>query len=383
MARRSDQYRVSYSRNDTHRSRFSLTNLVMSVVTIVVAIVLLLSYLSQWIDPSVGGGFLAYLPLIMPLLYLVDLVLLLFWIVRWHAMALIPLAVGLLGVGAVSLFWQPQMLREYEESDRSKNRFKVMTYNTMGMNNRVNNRLVSALDEITAAIDSVHPDILCLQEFQSTRNAPRRKFNKMVPWLKHSKVVYKIDSRNDHGWGLAVYSRYPILNSGHVDFEHLPNSAIWCDVVLKGDTVRVLNVHLQTTSITTDEQKYINNMTFVTDTTRQEKFRNMYYKLGMNYRIRAEQAKVIRRAVEESPYEIIVCGDFNDPPMSYTYRKIARGLNDSYCEAGYGPSYTYKSFFNLLRIDYVLYSDGLKAHDYSSPLFDCSDHKPVAVTFEL
>lgn len=355
----------------------------MSCVTIVVSLLLLLSYISRWIDPSEGGAALAYLPLGMPILFMTNLVLILFWIIRWNRMVWLPLFVGLLGVGNVSLFWQPQYLREYESSERARNRFKVMTFNTMGMMNRENNRLVSSMDQIVAAVDSVHPDILCLQEFQSTVQASRKMFGKRVPWLKHSKVVYKIDNGNDHGWGLAIYSRYPIINSGHVDFEDLPNSAIWCDVVFRNDTVRVLSTHLQTTSITADEQEYINNMKFVSDTTRQEKFRNMYHKLGMNYRIRAEQAKVIRRAVEQSPHKTIVCGDFNDTPMSYTYHKIAQGLNDSYQTAGWGSSYTYKSFFNLLRIDYVLYSDGLTALDYSSPLFDCSDHKPVAVTFEL
>ena len=78
-----------------------------------------------------------------------------------------------------------------------------------------------------------------------------------------------------------------------------------------------------------------------------------------------------------------MCGDFNDTPMSYTYHTIANKLNDSYQEVGYGPSYTYKSFFNLLRIDYVLYSDGITAHEYVSPYFESSDHKPIVVTFEL
>ncbi len=383
MARKKDQYRVSYARNDKSRKGFSLTNLVMSVVTFVVSLALLLSYMSRWFDPTKGVSLLAYLPMAMPVLFLANLVLLLFWIIRWNKMVVLPLAVGLLGIGTVSLFWQPQFLREYESPSKAKNQFKVMTFNTMGMNNRENNRLVSSMDKIAAAVDSIHPDILCLQEFQSTARASRKQFSQKVPWLKHSKVVYKIDSGNDHGWGLAVYSRYPIINYGQVDFKHLPNSAIWCDVVFRKDTVRVLTAHLQTTSITAAEQEYISHMKFVSDTVREEKFRNMYHKLGTNYRIRAAQAKEIRRAVEQSPHPIIVCGDFNDTPLSYTYHAIARGLNDSYKKVGYGSSYTYKSFFNLLRIDYILYSDELKALDYASPLFDCSDHKPVAVTFEI
>ncbi|MBR2451686.1 MAG: endonuclease/exonuclease/phosphatase family protein [Rikenellaceae bacterium] len=382
MARKSDTYKQSFSRNGDRKRGFSLLNLIVGVLTLLLAVVLLCSYVSQWIDPSKGGTVFAYLPLVMPILYLLNLVALLFWIVRWKRMVVVPFVVGLIGIGGVSLFYNPQYMRQYEGVSSGK-KLKVMTFNAMGMNVRENNRLVSAMTQIAEVVDSIHPDILCIQEFQSTSIASRKDFNRMVPWLSSSKVLYKIDTSNDHGWGQAVYSRYPIIKSGNVDFKDLPNSALWCDIVVKKDTLRVINIHLQSTSITTDEQQYINNMSFVTDTTRQEQFRNMYHKLGLNYKIRAEQAKVIRRAIDEAPYDVIVCGDFNDTPMSFTYHEIADELNDSYQEVGYGPSYTYKSFFNLLRIDYILYSDGLTATSYESPYFECSDHKPVVVTFDI
>ncbi len=383
MARRSDTYHTSFVRNDVKKRRFSLLNLIAGVFTLLLAVVLLLSYISQWVDPSKGGLAFAYLPLVMPVLYLLNLVMLLFWIVRWHRMVFIPILIGLIGFGGVSLFYNPKFMREYESTLKGKRLVKLMTYNAMGMNTRENNRLVSAMDDIAQAVDSMHPDILCIQEFQSTAAASRKRFMNMIPWLKHYKVSYKIDTKNDHGWGQAIFSRYPIVSSGNIDFKGLPNSALWCDIVVRHDTLRVFNLHLQSTSITADETQYINNMAFVRDTTREEKFRNMYHKLGMNFSIRAEQARQIREAVDASPHRVVVCGDFNDTPMSYTYHTIANKLNDSYQEVGYGPSYTYKSFFNLLRIDYVLYSDGITAHEYVSPYFESSDHKPIVVTFEL
>jgi endonuclease/exonuclease/phosphatase (EEP) superfamily protein YafD len=85
--------------------------------------------------------------------------------------------------------------------------------------------------------------------------------------------------------------------------------------------------------------------------------------------------------VDESPYPLVVCGDFNDTPASYTYRKIKGGLEDSFVAAGKGYAYTYRYLRRLLRIDYLFYSrDIFKATGYNSPDLEYSDHKPVIVT---
>lgn len=382
MARKGDYYKVSFRRNDKQKRNFSLLNIIMGIITVAIALALLLAYIGQWINPAHGASGISFLPLVMPLLLLGNLVMLLFWILRWRAMAFLPLAIAVLGIGATGLFFKPTLTKDYGQQDINAD-VKVMTYNVMGMNNRVNNRLISSLGQISEAIDSVRPDILCIQEFQSTRTASRKRFDSHISWLNYSRVRYKIDTGQDYGWGIATYSRYPIANCGYIDFEGVTNSAMWCDVVIRRDTIRVFNAHLQSTSISDADQDFISNMEFVSDTTRNEKFKNIFHKLKLNYTIRAIQADSVKAAIERSPYKVIVCGDFNDTPLSYTYHRMRSGLNDSFKKAGHGAAYTFKGFFNLLRIDYVLYSDELKAVQYDSPYFESSDHKPVVVTFAI
>ncbi len=76
---------------------------------------------------------------------------------------------------------------------------------------------------------------------------------------------------------------------------------------------------------------------------------------------------------------VIVCGDFNDTPMSYVYRTMAKGLNDAFSRSGSGYSHTFRGFFNTLRIDYVLCSDSFEPISYEVPAVDYSDHLPVVV----
>ena len=90
----------------------------------------------------------------------------------------------------------------------------------------------------------------------------------------------------------------------------------------------------------------------------------MIERLTENNRIRAEQADTLAALVAASPYPVIVCGDFNDTPVSYTYRTVARKLNDSFRKVGRGYSHTYRGFFDMLRIDYVLFSDEFEALSY-------------------
>ena len=93
---------------------------------------------------------------------------------------------------------------------------------------------------------------------------------------------------------------------------------------------------------------------------------------------RAEQVKILVSHIEKSPYPVIICGDFNDPPTSYSYRKVRGNRKDAFVEAGSGRSTTYDiGRIASLRIDNILFSDVFRAYNYKSPRVYLSDHFPV------
>ncbi len=367
------------------RRRWSVVDFVMLAVSAVIAIAVILSWAARILNPGTYG-FMSAMGLLMPPLFIANFICLLYWTIRWRWGAFIPLPVFLIGIWGVTMFWRPQLTQDHTDHSRDRSLVSIATYNVRGMMREVDHerqRFVSSMDDVISAVDSLKAGILCMQEFQSTRDFPRRHFEDALPQYTHKRVRYNIGGADDLGWGLAIYSKYPITGAGHIDFKGTSNSVIWADIAIQRDTVRVFNAHLQTTSITATDHEYIVNMDFVGDSTRTAKVRQIVGRMKNNYIIRAGQADTLAANVKASPYPVIVCGDFNDTPMSYAYRKINKRLRDSFREAGRGYGYTYRGFFDMLRIDYIMHSRRIGCVEYSSPSFDCSDHNPVTVKVRL
>lgn len=357
---------------------------IVVLMTIGCSALLLLSYLSPLVNPN-DFWLIALLGLIAPILYIIDIVLMLYLLICWKVYFFIPLVVLAMGFGDMSLFFRPDISKSYHDTKQDKAAFNVMSYNVMGFINPHNNRGESALDEITEFINTNNPDILCMQEYQSTKKMPQTKIDRLLSSMPYKRVYYKMQNRDSTGWGLAVFSRFPIIRGKSVDFEESNNSAMWVDIVIQRDTIRVFNNHLQTTSINRADRDFITTQEFVQSNrdVNSERIRNIIGKLRQNYKIRAQQADTIAIKISESPYPVVVCGDFNDTPMSYSYHTIRGDLHDAFQEKGRGVTNTYRGLFNLFRIDYILYSPAFKATNYSTPQSDWSDHNPVVVSMRL
>jgi endonuclease/exonuclease/phosphatase family metal-dependent hydrolase len=98
---------------------------------------------------------------------------------------------------------------------------------------------------------------------------------------------------------------------------------------------------------------------------------------------RSQQAQKVKEFINKSPYAVIVAGDFNDTPVSYTYRKIRKGLNDSFVTSGYGAGFTYMGNYPPNRIDYILYDRRLTNSHFEIIKAKYSDHYPISAFFRL
>ena len=364
-----------------HGRLASVFNLIMLVLTIFLAVLLICAYLAKYTDPA-KAWFFAFLGLGAPIVFVLNLLMLLFWIVKWKAYVIIPFAAIIVGIGNVSLFFRPAKNAEPESAENQQIVF--MTYNVMGfMKEDKSGELTSGLPHTAEFINEIDPDILCFQEYETTPQHPKKRIDSLLN-MRYDRVHYKLNNSSDGGWGLAIYSKYPIIGDGTIDYPNSQNSTMWADILINNDTLRIFNNHLQTTSVDREDRNYINNQEFLNDTEdREAKVRSIAGKLRRGFAVRARQADSLAVAVTSSPYKVIVCGDFNDTPLSYAYNTIRGDLNDAFVEKGAGMSNTYKGLFDMFRIDYVLYSEELRILSYDSPENEISDHKPVVVAFDI
>ncbi|MDR2885442.1 MAG: endonuclease/exonuclease/phosphatase family protein [Rikenellaceae bacterium] len=380
MGNRDYNYKES-RRAERPRRRLSLLDVVMLLLTLLLSALLLLSYAAPITDPNSAWVF-AILGLGAPVLYMVNLAMALYWMLRWKGYFFIPVVILLLGLGNLTLFFRPSLRKHYEGGQAEKPAFTVMTYNVEGFLNHAAGG-APEMDTVSSLILAQRPDIVCIQEFQTTARMPRKRIDSLLLPLQNSRAHYAIPNRSnpDLGWGVAIYTRFPVVRDEFLQFEGTFNCLMLADVVIRHDTVRVLNCHLQTTSLSLADRRFMTAEEFVQADNDQKKRRvkNILSKLRLNYRIRAVQADTVAQIVAASPYPVIVCGDFNDTPQSYAYRTVRGDLVDAFTQKGHGQSNTYRGFMNMFRIDYVLHDRRFRTVSYSSPDSDISDHNLVSV----
>lgn len=400
-------YNNSYDRRRPSRRSLSLFLLdaVLSLMSVVMMALMLLLLLVPHIDPVYTWA-LPMLGLVAPAIYLLTLFLMLYWVVRWRLKrALLMLLFILPGLFSVDLFWRPashratlleqqleQVDKQLAETEDERDRYtlrrrrrlllsnltensgmKVLTYNLRSL---YGDDGESSADGVAKLLDSLRPDILCLQEYSSGLAKRSEAFGKLLDNYQTASFGLGSDASRHQ----MILSRFKILRSGIITTQA---NSVWADLLIEEDTVRVVSNHLQSTGITSLDNAYLTHHKYLLDTAREEKLRSIVARFHENCVVRADQVDSIRRHIErEAPAMRIICGDFNDTPVSYTYRKLAKGMQDAFSECGSGYSYTFRGFYNLLRIDYVLLSDRFACLGYEVPDVHLSDHLPVVVRFE-
>ena len=356
-----DYYKSSYtSSGGRRRNQRSAAGLIIDIFVGVITLVVVALFLTTLFVPSLDPrqhGEVSTLGLVAPIIYAMQAALTLYWIVRWRPfIAVVMVFVSLLGVFQLSLFYKLELRRVYSEPNLKprydKKALKVMSYNVRSF---IDDNRERQLDSIVKIIKAVNPDILCLQEMGFSDIADSL-LEPLKP-MPHSLSRVNLSP--------VIYSRYPIIKASRMD---TLKNFVWADIVIKKDknnedTIRVFNNHLHSTAIRRDDSNYIENHEYLEGDSL-GKVHSMVKRLTENNRVRAEQADTLAALVAASPYPVIVCGDFNDTPVSYTYRTVARKLNDPYRKVGRGYSHTYRGFFDMLRIDYIFYSDEFEALSY-------------------
>lgn len=336
----------------------------------------LFSYLSPYIHP---GGFWPFS--ILGLLYPVLLALLVLsagiWLLQRRSYALFSLGCILLGWGHFTSFVGIHLGNGPPADDEET--ITVMSYNVFQFVNRDKDRKERRWqeDEVLAFLGENQPDIWCIQEFP-TSDWKTDPYYEIITGKTPLKYGWREQRR-----GLALFSRWPIkvVKTTYFKNRNYVNGYLIADLEIDGQTYRMFNIHLQSNAVSRLADEVANNGHLREKKTWMQ-IKDMIGQYRRTTAVRSDQALEIRKHIEESPHPIILCGDFNDVPLSYAYHTLSKGLNDSFQKRGRGLGTTFRGSLPALRIDYILSSPLLEPVSCRILSNKRSDHYPVMSVFK-
>ena len=341
-----------------------ILNKLIFLINSIFLIGLLLSYVAQFLSPVYFWP-ISFLGLLFPILFIVNFIFLIYWSTQMKKQLWANLIILLIGIQYVDRF----VGTKSDDRNIEKN-VKVLSYNVRLFNNY--NWLPNIKsDTIYNYLNNEKADIVCLQEFIDFNNE-NNKFN-----FKHK--LYNYGSKNGH---LAILSNYNIVNHENVlkvNKSKIENTCIFADIVINTDTIRLYNIHLASNWFDNEDYLFINRTSKVPI---KKGVFAIINKMKKSYKERALQVKIIEENMRQSPYPIIVCGDFNDTPISYTYNKIKGNLMDSFTISGVGIGDSYVKI-PMLRIDYIMHDKKFNSYNYQKQKKIFSDHYAISCEINI
>lgn len=358
-----------------------LFNSISFIITLLAAFLLFLSMVVIYISPEKIHVF-TLMGFLFPGLWIVNLVLFIVHAIRRNKRFLIPLL-------ALALTWG-QWSNVYQFSGESApddlNRpLKVMSYNTRMFDFYNWSGLPNSSESIFEFIRKEAPDILCIQEFYTSHRRANLHPNRVKARLNtmgYNHIAYRARNERNAGYGIATFSKHPIINKGSLPFEHSKNMTIYTDIKLNGEVIRVFNNHLESIGFKEHDFNVIDSLRLEMDKEQRQGLQQIATKMSRAFRQRSHQADVLSTHIENSPYPVLVCGDFNDTPISYVYHKMRGELKDAFRESGAGMGDTYNGRLPSLRIDYIFHDKDFRSYQFTRHRIDYSDHYPISTIIE-
>ncbi|MFD0861345.1 endonuclease/exonuclease/phosphatase family protein [Sungkyunkwania multivorans] len=336
----------------------SFLDKIIFLINSLFAALLLLSYGLPYVFPN-AFPVLAVLSLTVPVLILVNLFFVVYWVIRLKRQLLLSALVLLLGFGHLNSLYR------FSNKSFKKNRedFSVMSYNVRLFNlyEWINDKRTE--DNIVSFIEKKNPDALCLQEFHLRKEDA---FSSMYPYR-----YIKLKSQNNKA-GLAIFSKFRIVNSGSLDFPDTYNNGIYADIVKGTDTIRVYNLHLESLRI----DPYKEELT-------QENSGRLLKRMSRSFVKQQFQSDIFALHQKGHRFQRVVCGDFNNTQYSHVYKEIKGDMMDAFDEAGSGFGRTFKFKFFPLRIDFIFVEKHMKVKGFETFKEEYSDHYPVMATLKI
>lgn len=330
----------------------------MFIVNSLAAFLLLISYILRYVPPKSFAS-LSVLSLSVPLLILLNVFFFVYWLLQVKKQMLLSLIVLILGWSYISSMYRFSASEHIED----ENNFSVMSFNVRLFNKYEWIPELSIKEDIYAFIVKHQPDILCMQEY------PRGSNPIDLEGYNHFNGRFVKNVKGGH----AIFTKFPIVNSGSLEFPDTDNNAIFVDLVKEKDTIRVYNIHLQSSKLGRHVEL------------KKDFSEELFKQVGATFKAQQSQVELFLAHKAKCPYKTIVTGDFNNTAYSYIYNQIkGDDLKDTFEEAGNGFAKTYDFKYFPLRIDFILAEESFNVNGFKVYNdMELSDHYPIITNLKL
>lgn len=355
------------------------------LVNVFAAAALLLSYLAPIINPQAFWPIaflgIAYLPLLAA-----NVLFTAYWLVRNARYAAISLLAVLLGWNTLQKHYGfSDKVPEQVIASPDTAHIRVLTYNVHFFRAfEQEDTKLTIRAQAMQVIGGVSPDVICIQEYYTRKKGKYRMAEEFEREIDMPYHYISPTAQNDYeAYGLAIFSRYPIIDSGVLpEHEYGVNRIIYADIDKGSQVFRVYNVHLRSFGFQKEDYDFINNPSKTIEKDAASTKR-IGARLKHAFRARSAQAVALREHSRACGLPFLIAGDFNDTPLSYAVNEVSSGLRNAFREKGRGWGVTYNGDFPNFQIDYILSSKAFKVHHYQIIKTKLSDHYPVWADFRL
>lgn len=362
------------------------TKKIFIISNFIIAILFFAGASVKSLDPE-KWWFVSLFTFLLPYLLFTLILFSLFWILVKPFWALISVAAILLSFHAVKTIF-PLNFSTFS-LEKPTHSFRVMSWNVEFFNILNHKKHPEKKQQMLDLINQYNPDIACFQEVVAGEGKGIINYlPDILDSLQFKDYLYSYRIENnfdqDHHYGILVLSKYPILRKQTiVNNPNDYNSTYqFIDVLIDTDTVRVFNVHLQSLKFSEENKEYLDKGPAKNEKNYKESV-SIITKIKNGIIKRSSQALYLKDEMNHSPYPIILCGDFNDVPVSYAYETIGKGLQNAFVEKGSGISATYNSISPTLRIDNIFADRHFSVHQFDRIKVDLSDHYPIVADMSL
>ncbi len=351
-----------------------------------------ISSLAAYITPG-KYWFISLSGIAFPFLFLINLIFIIFWLSRkkWLLTGL-HFLVFVTGFKTFNVQWAWNSISKTE----TESAFSVLSFNARNFDfyNWSGNYFGTSTirQDAMSMIRELNPDIICFQEFFHCDTGKYRIRQYMTDSLgyKEQFLVMPVTLYKHHHWGMAIYSRFPIVNSGEIELPKPQynrkgstiNLCLFADIKINDDTIRVYNVHFQSIRFGPDEYKMMLNNNLQSSEENLKGMKSIARRMKFALELRTEQLKKVLAHQAECRYPVLFCTDFNDTPSSWAYHTVTKKLSDSFLEKGRGIGITYNGPFPAFRIDYIFHSREMNCLEFRVIRKSLSDHYPLFARFK-